>query len=59
MTERTSSFVYSFSMVATLKLQLCLFTSPEVVTITAIWWWKYVLTEPILANSMQEPFQWE
>jgi hypothetical protein len=38
MTEHTSSFVHSFSMVTILKLLPCLFTSPEVVTITAIWW---------------------
>jgi hypothetical protein len=41
-----------------LKLLLCLFMSPEVVTVTAIWCWVYVLTEPMLANSMQESFQW-
>jgi hypothetical protein len=37
-TEHTSSFVHSFSTVAILKLLLCLFTSPEVVTITANLW---------------------
>jgi hypothetical protein len=58
LTERTSSFVHSSSMLTTiLKLLLCLFTSPEVVTITAIWWRIYVPTEPMLANSMQESFQ--
>jgi hypothetical protein len=30
-----------------------------VVTVAAVWWWIYVLTEPLLANSMQEFFQWE
>jgi hypothetical protein len=42
-----------------LKLLLCLFTSPEVVTITANLWWIYVLTEPMLANPKQESFQRE
>jgi hypothetical protein len=59
MTERTSSFVHSFSTVAILKLLLYLFTSSEVVTITATWWGIYVLTEPMPANSMQESFQRE
>jgi hypothetical protein len=59
MTERTSSFIHSFGIVATLKLLLCLFTSPEVVSITVIWWRIYVLTESMLANSMQEFFQRE
>jgi hypothetical protein len=59
MTEHNSSFVHSFSMVAILRLLLCLFTSPEVVTITNIWWWIYVLTKPMLANSIQESFQQE
>jgi hypothetical protein len=34
--QRTSSFIHSFSTIAILKLLLCLFTSPEMVTITAI-----------------------
>jgi hypothetical protein len=37
MTRRNSSFVHSLSTVAILKLLLCLFTSRELVTTTAIW----------------------
>lgn len=23
----------------------------------AVWWWKYVVTEPMIANETQESFQ--
>jgi hypothetical protein len=59
MIELISSFVHSFSTIAILELLLCLFTLPEVVTITAIWCWIYVLTEPMLVSSMQESFHRE
>jgi hypothetical protein len=54
--QNTFLLLSTLSVLVILKLLLWLFTSPEAVTVTAVWWRIYVVTEPMLGNSLQESF---